>query len=139
MRKIYVVKHKTQKFSFLFKYSLKGNITEFKSDFVMTNAMVESFKSLMPFFESELKKFTKDKWEVQLVDNGLSFTTFWKDYNFPAGDKKKAEKLFNALSEVDQAKAIINVPKYNHTVQPYTNTAKAHATTYLNQRRFDNE
>lgn len=138
MRKTYVVKHKTQKFSFLFKYSLKGNITEFKSDFVMTNAMVESFKNLMPYFESELKNFAKDKWEVQLVDNGLTFTSFWQLYNYKFGDKKRAEKLFNDLSEVDQGKAIIYIPRYDNFLKQ-SGQAKAHATTYLYQRRFDNE
>lgn len=136
--KTYLVTHKKTLRTFLFKFSLKGVILEFKANFVMTLAMIDQFKEMFPFSEKEIEKIPKDIFRIDLIDDGLSFTTFWKKYKWPHGNKKQAEKLFNELEDVEQAKAIRYIDTYNNFLK-LNNITKAYATTYLNQKRFNNE
>lgn len=133
MVKTYLIQHRKQpRFSFVFKYSLKGLLYEFKSGFKMNHAQLEYVRDKIPFIINDINNFGKDR-EIEFIDNGLTFNTFWDTYNYKLGNKKKAEQLFKQLSETDKAKAISYISKYDNTLK-LTSISKAHATTYLNQR-----
>lgn len=77
--------------------------------------------------------------DVREVPEDLSFTAFWNAYSYKMGDKKRAEKLWNALSDAERSQALQAVPQYEFWLAKRPTVEKAHATTWLNQRRFENE
>jgi hypothetical protein len=72
------------------------------------------------------------------VNNDLSFATFWDKYGYKeGGSKKKAEAQWNRMPEHKRASAMAYIIKYNAFLQKHQ-VAKAYATTYLSQERWDN-
>lgn len=76
---------------------------------------------------------------VTEVSDDLSFGVFWEAYKYKVGNKKQAEKIWNLLSEVDQVSALASIPKYLHWLACRPNMEQTHATTWLNQRRWEND
>jgi len=65
------------------------------------------------------------------------FSEFWDSYNYKTG-KKKAKTAFDNLSAKDQKKAIDSILLYERLLKK-NGHPKCHPTTYLNQRRFDDD
>lgn len=76
--------------------------------------------------------------EIREVPEDLTFARFWDLYDYKVGDKKKAEKAWNNASEADKIAALAGIPKYKFWLSTCT-TAQAHAVTFLNQRRYEND
>ncbi|TKT89495.1 hypothetical protein [Dyadobacter frigoris] len=76
--------------------------------------------------------------EVKEVPEDLTFAVFWDAYDYKVGDRKKAEKIWNATSDADKMAAMAALPRYKYWLLTNT-TPMVHATTYLNQRRYENE
>lgn len=75
---------------------------------------------------------------IKEVPKDLTFAHFWDLYDYKVGDKKKAEKAWNAATDADKIAALAGIPKYKYWLSCCT-TAQAHAVTYLNQRRYEND
>lgn len=76
--------------------------------------------------------------EVKEIPQDLSFSAFWNAYNYKHGNKPRAEKLWNALSEAERNQALQEVSRYQLWLAKHPAIEQAHATTWLNQRRFEN-
>lgn len=76
--------------------------------------------------------------EIKEVPEDLTFARFWDLYDYKVGDKKKAEKAWNNAPDADKIAALAGIPKYKYWLSCCT-TAQAHAVTYLNQRRYEND
>jgi hypothetical protein len=91
-----------------------------------------------PVFEEDFvntcKKF---KYKYELLPEDLSFANFWQTYAYKEGSKTKAEAIWNKLSKADKSEALNYIKIYNSSVIKQ-GIAKAYPTTYLNQRRWDN-
>ena len=70
--------------------------------------------------------------EVQRV---VTFDMFWDKYAQKDCGRKKAEALWNTLGKADQIRAFDYIDYYNGILK-MNSTAKAYATTYLNQKRW---
>lgn len=86
-----------------------------------------------------LKQFFKNIKGSQVVEKpmDLSFDTFWKTYNYKEGNKQRAIKLWNALSETQRARAIAGIKKYNDRLSQRANQERAYPETWLYQRRWE--
>jgi hypothetical protein len=75
--------------------------------------------------------------KIEEKQTDLSFSRFWDTYNHKVGDKKRAEKLWKALSDGDKVLALVGIKKYDNELR-FHSYEKCHPSTYLNQRRFEN-
>lgn len=67
----------------------------------------------------------------------IEFEVFWDDYDKKVGDKEKLKKMWNSLSDEEQALAISHIKKYKQA-QPNKKYRKDPAT-YLNNKSFNDE
>jgi hypothetical protein len=136
----YLVTHKKTNKQMLFKYDLNGFLIVFKTNINMNDATVDYFKKEFPFKVSELNHYKASKiFRVDEVKQDLSFKAFWDSYSHKVGNKPRAEKLWNALKDLEKAKALSYIAKYNDFLLNNQGIQKLYPETYLNQKRFDNE
>lgn len=136
----YLVVHKKTGKTMLFTYDVKGFLKAFKTDFTMTQAIVDFLTPIFPLTEADLKHF-KDAaaFTVEAVKQDLSFKGFWELYNFKHGKKPRAESLWEALSDPQKAKALSYIAKYKNFLLLNPGTQTLYPETYLSQQRFNNE
>jgi hypothetical protein len=67
----------------------------------------------------------------------IEFSVFWNLYNHKVGNKPGAEKKWHKLTSEEQIKIMEVLPTYLSTIKD--KQYQAHAETWLNQRRWENE
>lgn len=115
-----------------FKFDTQGRIVGFEimADNTFTDEHTRELFSKVPPTVGALKQFAlKNKIALTEIKQDLSFDAFWKKYNNTNGSKKKAEPIWNKLSEKNKNLAMNYADKYK---QSLGNTTQAYATTYLN-------
>lgn len=75
--------------------------------------------------------------ELKKKEDKIDFSVFWNLYNHKIGNKPGAEKKWNKLTLSEQKKIIEVLPVYLTTIKD--KQFQAHADTWLNQRRWENE
>lgn len=141
MTTTYKVKGRDVGLEFLFKYDLNGFLTEFKKNQPLTeeqrlwlySARFPETEELMKQWIAQLKK----KFEVVKVPADLSFDTLWELYGHKHS-KVDAIKSFKKLKEPDVIKVFQSLKKYDEYLAR-TRIGKAHLSTYINKRRFEDE
>jgi hypothetical protein len=81
--------------------------------------------------------FESNKIRITPFEEDLSFQFFWQKYNFKHGNKPRAERLWNALTDAEKAQAFTKLKKYLYELAS-SSIEQAHASTWLNQRRWEN-
>jgi LAS superfamily LD-carboxypeptidase LdcB len=77
--------------------------------------------------------------KITEIPTDLSFEAFWNKYNYKdGGSKKKTKEKYDKLSATDKAAAITYINIYNSSLARQM-VAKAHALTYLNGARWENQ
>lgn len=76
---------------------------------------------------------------IEVLPEDLSFERFWNEYGYKIGDKKRAEKLWNGLTDADKIKVFQSIPKYNSYLRMHPNIERLYPQTFLHQRRFENQ
>lgn len=138
--KKFLVTHKQTHKTMLFTFDLKGFLIAFKTDLVMSDAIVNYFNTAFPFKLSQLEHYRKNKvFKVDEVLQDISFKAFWLAFNNKVGNKTRAEKLWNALKDTEKAKALNYIPTYNNYLILNQGIQKLYPETYLSQKRFNND
>lgn len=139
MKKKYLVTHVSSAITFLFVFDSNGVIVEYKSNFKSNAKTVPFLKAHFPFESKSLQYFKESKsFKLEEINQDLSFINFWNTYKHKVGNKKRAERLWDLLSDTDKAKALNYIKRYENILLQ-GNVQKLYPETYLNQRRFDNE
>lgn len=124
-----------------FKYFLNGTLAAFQlSDGYEMNEKQQSWlQQHFPFTESQIKhfkairNFTVTEGEFEII-----FNDFWQAYKMKIG-KFPAEKAWAKLNTDDQIKAIAGIKPYLGYLARKRGIEKARASTYLNQKFFNDE
>lgn len=147
MEIVYRAKGKEIGLVFLFKYDLNGHLKQF--EIVEGELNGKQMKWLFsennfPANESIMKAiWMKDKKYIQVFDieksvPDTSFEVFWNLYDHKV-KRVLAEKIYEKLNEADKMKAISSIKPYNNYLQRRPGIQKAHPSTYLNQRYYEDE
>lgn len=137
MRK-YLITHKKTKATLLFTFDENSVLKAFKSEIKSSSRTAEFYKSVFPFEEKGLEYFkTNKEFEIELVEQDLSFDAFWNTFNNKVGNKKRANKLWVSLTDVDKAKALSYIKRYDNILKQ-SNVQKLYPETYLSQERYNN-
>jgi hypothetical protein len=123
----------------VFGYDGEGYLKSIEVSAELTDKQWHWLSKSFPVTLTLLKLLTvQSTLRIQELPADLSFAVFWEAYNHKVGDKKKAEKLWNILPEVDRVAALAGVPKYLYWLATKPTIEQANATTWLNQRRWEN-
>lgn len=142
METTYTVKGKNSDVFWEFKYDLNGDLKQFKllEGTLSTKQAKWLFGSdNFPFIESVMRSVwmpeLKQNFEIIKGSPDLSFDSFWKLYNQKV-KKVMAEKAWKRLSKTDRLEAIKGIKAYDGYLKR-KGIAKAHPSTYLNQRYWE--
>ena len=140
----YTVKSLKDGFIWLFKYDLSGNFSEFKIvEGILTGKQKKWLFSGSNFPEDESILKTvwmpklKENFEIIRAEPVLDFENLWNLYNHKV-KKHEAEKNFNKLKDGDKIKCFLAIPGYSKYLAK-TRVAKAHLSTFINQRYFEDD
>lgn len=91
------------------------------------------------FTVDSLNEFVR-KWGFKLseMEEDLSFERFWNTYGYKVGNKAKAMKLWNSLSDADKAMCLRRIKAYKNYLER-TGIAQAYPETYLRNRRWEDQ
>ncbi|MBL7779961.1 MAG: hypothetical protein JNM22_02005 [Saprospiraceae bacterium] len=77
--------------------------------------------------------------KVEEIPMEVSFPVFWDTYGYKVG-RLQAEQQWNKLTRADQARAIMQAPRYHQWRKQKSPPQEAlHPERYLKNRRFDDE
>lgn len=134
----YMLKHKKVNGSILLTYNEDNRVVEFSFNCDITTEIWEYIISHFPCTKDVLEtKFYKN-FEIILVHTDLSFMAFWDLYNLKVGNKKRTEKLYNALTEHERVQAFAGAKRYANYLALKPNQDKCYPETFLSQRRWEN-
>lgn len=140
---IYTVKAKNTQTVWVFKYHLNGSLNEFKVLEGLPSPVQFDWlfkKGNFPYYEDQIKdwiKKLKANFEILKLDPVFSFEMVWNLYNNKV-KRHEAEKQFNKLKQADIVKLFLSIPGYDKYLQK-KGIAKAHLSTYINQRYFEDD
>lgn len=94
--------------------------------------------------ESQLHDNVRDttkvvKFSVFEIEQDLSFDHFWEVFDNKVGNRKRARKLWDALTDQQRIAVFINIRKYKYFLSINTNQQQLYPETYLSQERWTNE
>lgn len=127
----------------IFKYDEQDKLSGFDLQATLTDEHREWVFNALPRTVAKLQGWAKNSKTIKIMEIplDLSFDTFWnaygQAYGAKVGDKKKAEKLWKAMTEAERAKALTNI-------QPYKLFAKnknydmVYPERYLSKGYYDN-
>lgn len=140
----YTVKSKEKGLIFLFKYDLNGHLKAFEIlEGELTPAQQSWLFAHFPSNESQMKivwqktKVFTDKFEIIKATPVLDFENLWNIYNNKV-KKFEAEKSYNKLKEPDKIRCFLAIKGYDKYLAK-AGVAKAHLSTFINQRYFEDE
>ena len=94
-------------------------------------------RAVSPTLDDIAKGFSND---VSIVETSIEvkFEMFWDKYKRKI-NRKRAEALFNKLSQSDQVKAYYGIDGYNKFLKSEGYRSKQDPDTYLTKRTWENE
>jgi hypothetical protein len=137
----YIVTGKKNGVQIRFKYGENGLLQGFESmnQEFGTGQLLYIVNNIPAYANWLDKKFPSDRFKIEKEPEDLSFEHFWDAYNYKIGNKQRAKKLWDGLNDADRTACLGSLPKYKYYLATHQGIEKAHATTYLNQRRWENE
>lgn len=134
----YILTSKQLEGSLLFEYE-NGIIKQFTNEAKMTVPQLKWLADHFPVAEKMLIKMARQYgWQLREVQQDLSFEAFWNRYAYKVGNKKRAERLWNKLSEANKIKALNYLSYYDGFLLNNPSINKLYPETYLNQERWNN-
>jgi hypothetical protein len=121
----------------IFGYNTSGICVYFENNAELQDAHLSYLCKHFPFADTELPGLVKKGRVTEITD--LSFDRFWSDYGCKVGSKDKAEKLWVSLQESDRIAIFEHLPKYRFYLKTHQGLMQAYPSTFLNQRRWENE
>lgn len=140
MPKEYVITSASNNSKVLLKYSENTYLTEF----CISDCTEEQHRFILehlPVTTHALEQLrrTYPKMKVTETKPDISFNAFWNEYNYKVGNKPRAEKLYNKLTETEKILAIGSIKEYNRYLSRKPTIERLYPETYLSQRRYDIE
>jgi hypothetical protein len=142
----YTVKSKEKGLIFLFKYDLNGNLKAFEivegelngrqMKWLFAGANFPADESTMRNVWQKEKSYTAN-FEIIKATPVLDFENLWQIYNNKV-KKFEAEKSYNKLKEPDKIRCFLAIKGYDKYLAK-SGVAKAHLSTFINQRYFEDE
>jgi len=137
----YLVDINNGKLKVLLEYNKTGLLVAFRLDCHIADEGLKWLHKSMPFAEANLMSWKTSIRNIVISEaiEDTSFNGFWERYKYKVGNKKRAEKLWNLLTEKERLSALASIAKYDRFLATRQRMEKAYPETYLAQRRWENE
>lgn len=142
----YTVKSKEKGLIFLFKYCLNGHLKAFEIlegelnakqiKWLFAGANFPANESIMRSIWQKQKAYTNN-FDIIKATPKLDFENLWNLYGNKVS-KFDADKAYNKLKEADKIKCFLALKGYDKYLAK-TGVAKAHLSTFINKRYFEDE
>lgn len=114
------------------------NNTDFVDvDFLDTNELHNDTQRIVPTLRKQQKNLNSNIQEARAEIIQFSFDDFWELYPNKA-NKKKAKDAFNKLNKTQRGRIELHLPYFIQN-KPFASYIYPHATTYINQERYNDE
>jgi len=123
-----------------FRYRADEALKHFENRSTMDDNLLSRLFTKFPFTRTALVELcTGSLLTLAQVSVQVLFKDFWEAYGYKVGNKARAEKLWNALTDTDRVAIMEYLPKYDAYLAARPRMEKLYAETFLNQRRWENE
>ncbi len=138
----YILTSKRTALKIVFTYDLNGLLKGFEIENADGEKQLQylfwNAKFPFPYTKQLIEPVRKlGVFNIQFIEDDLSFEHFWLDYNYKVS-KKKAEKLWQKLSKADRIKVFLHLPKYEKYLRQ-KGIEKAYPDTYLRNAKYEDE
>ncbi len=137
--KTFNIRHKKSPGSLaIMRYNVEDKITsiEFNPDAEMQ--FIRRICEELPRLASDLSKLKGYGCTIQHVEGiDLSFEAFWNYFNYKVGNRKRAKRLWDELTDQDKYAVLGAIRKYKIFINQ-KGQEHCYPETYLNQRRWEN-
>ncbi len=120
----------------IFGYDSEGVLKYYQNDADLEVSHMVWLGNNFPFHVDDLPRIVMKGSIKEITD--LTFEYFWKEYNNKVGNRAQAEKLWRKLNDSDKIAVFDHLPKYRYYLNTHQGIMQAYATTFLNQRRWEN-
>lgn len=122
------------------RYSPEGDLICYENRAHLSELQIKWIAHSLPVRVEHVRQLIGESKTARLfeVPEDLSFARFWSDYRYKVGNKARAQKLYDELSDADKMRALRRIAIYDDFVK-VKKIGKVYAETYLSQRRFDND
>lgn len=105
----------------------------------LTDVQYGWFLKNVPHNEAYVANFAQvGNFQVYAV-HSYTFEDFWEMYGYKVGKKERVKKLWENLTEIEQGKCMVSIPKYKRWLNKNEGIAQCYPETYLSQKRWENE
>lgn len=117
------------------RFNTEGILNGFDVRALLEPGMLKYFIKNLPFEEVNIEVYKSPTVTIKPIPDDLSFEAFWKRYNYKVGHKKKAEQMWNRMTDAERMKALAWIHTYEQQLA-FTKVAKMFPETYLFQKRY---
>ena len=123
------------------RYNTLGALVFYDNRADMSIDQFNFLLSQFPRTEDEMLKLCRASKTITVVKTSVQvvFKDFWSAYAYKVGNKDRAEKLWNALTETEHHLIMAHIKAYDAYLASRPRMEKLYAETYLNQRRWESE
>lgn len=77
--------------------------------------------------------------KAQHIPPELTFSVFWDAYGYKVGNRKRAEKLWDRMTDGQRLKALVCIPEYDKYLARKKSMEKTYPETFLSQERYETD
>ena len=135
----YIVTGRNRQGTLTFAFAEEGQLVFFDSDMELdaeTSRAIITHCTTLDEFVTRMNKSPNFYFRPAILD--ITFKNFWAMYRHKIG-RKKAEEGWKKLKKAKKIKAITAIQQYDNNLRMNPTKPKLHASTYLNQERFEDE
>lgn len=120
-------------------FSLNGHLTRFHNRAELNEKQVSFFSANFPMTVAAANLLIGKAKSMKAVHipAELTFHGFWETYGYKVGSKKRAEKLWDKMTDGQRLKTFLSIPEYDKYLSRKKNMEKAYPETYLAQERYE--
>lgn len=96
-----------------------------------------NFLKAVPVRQADLRETIGNSFHISQEMPSLEFEDFWDAFAYKVGNKKRSEKLWNAMSDVDRAACLKSIKTYRVYLVNHPKMEQCYPETFLAQRRFE--
>lgn len=122
------------------QFSADGDLVGYQNRATLTDIQKKWIAYSLPMRIEHVRQVLGASQTARLfeIPEDLSFARFWCDYDYKVGNKARAQKLYDELSDADKMLALRRIAIYDDFVK-IKKIGKVYPETYLSQRRFEND
>jgi hypothetical protein len=122
-------------------FALNGHLTRFHNRAELNEKQVVFFSANFPMTVTAANVLIGKAKSMKAVyiPAELTFTAFWEAYSYKVGNRKRAEKLWDKMTDGQRLKALTCIAEYDKYLARKKSMEKLYPETFLAQERYETD